>query len=275
MNMFHSIESLAVQVTNRASIALPPEYSWAPVALVRNLIAQEARDLHVLCVPVGGIAVDMLIGAGCVSTLEAAAVSLGEAGLAPRFSDAVQSGAICMKDSTCPAIHAGLQASEKGVPFMPLRGLIGSDIELSREDWKVIPDPFDENNSPIVLVAALNPDFALFHSPRADRFGNVWIGKRRELMVMAHAAKETLVTVEEVVDHDFLADEATSAGTLSNLYVSGIAEARMGAWPSVLHGVYESDHREIAAYASEAKTKEGFQAYMDKVQSLPRLPVAE
>ena len=275
MNMFHSIESLAVQVTNGASIALPPEYSWAPVAFARNLIAHEARDLHVLCVPVGGITVDMLIGAGCVSSLEAAAVSLGEAGLAPRFSEAVQSGAICMKDSTCPAIHAGLQASEKGVPFMPLRGLIGSDVELSREDWKVIPDPFDENNSPIVCVAALNPDFALFHSPRADRFGNVWIGKRRELMVMAHAAKETLVTVEEVVDHDFLADEATSAGTLSNLYVSGIAEVRMGAWPSVLHGVYEADHREIAAYASEAKTKEGFQAYMDKVQPLPRMPAAE
>jgi len=49
----------------------------------------------------------------------------------------------------------------------------------------------------------------------------------------------------------------------------------MGAWPSVLHGVYEADHREIAAYASEAKTKEGFQAYMDKVQSLPRRPAAE
>ena len=275
MNMFHSIESLAGQVTNGASIALPPEYSWSPVALIRGLIAKEVRDLQVLCVPVGGITVDMLIGAGCVSSLEAAAVSLGEAGLAPRFSEAVQSGAIDMKDSTCPAIHAGLQASEKGVPFMPLRGLIGSDIELNREDWRIISDPFDENNSPIVLVSALNPDFALFHSPKADRFGNVWIGKRRELMVMAHAAKKTLVTVEEVVDHDFLADESTAAGTLSNLYISAIAEARMGAWPSVLHGFYEADHEEIAVYAREAKTKEGFRAYMDRTQSLMRLPAAE
>ena len=64
MNIFHSIESLAVQVTNGASIALPPEYSWSPVALVRGLIAKEVRDLQVLCVPVGGITVDMLIGAG-------------------------------------------------------------------------------------------------------------------------------------------------------------------------------------------------------------------
>ncbi len=275
MNISDDIEVLASRVTSGDLIALPPEYSWVPVSLIRFIINQRSRDLNVLCVPVGGMAVDMLIGAGCVSTLEAAAVSLGEAGLAPRFSDAVETGEIRMKDSTCPAIHAGLQASEKGVPFMPLRGLIGSDLEVNRDDWKVISDPFDLDNRPIVLVSALKPDFALFHSPKADRYGNVWIGKRRELIVMAHAAKETLVTVEEFVDEDFLADEATAAGALGNLYVSGIAKAKNGAWPSVLHGVYDADHEEIRTYAREAKTVEGFQAYMERSFSAMRLPAAE
>ena len=228
MSIFQDIEALAARVTSGGMVALPPEYSWVPVSLVRRLIDQRCRDLHVLCVPVGGIAVDMLIGAGCISTLEAAAVSLGEAGLAPRFTDAVQSGEIRMKDSTCPAIHAGLQASEKGVPFMPLRGLIGSDIQVNRDDWKLISDPFDADKRPIVLVSALKPDFTLFHSPKADRNGNVWIGKRRELMVMAHAARETLITVEEVVDEDFLADEATAAGALGNLYISGTTRGNPG-----------------------------------------------
>ena len=42
-------------------------------------------------------------------------------------------GTIKMMDATCPALHAALQAAEKGVPFMPLRGLIGSDVlEISR-----------------------------------------------------------------------------------------------------------------------------------------------
>ena len=264
MVMFTNIQALAAKVKSGNSIALPPEYSWVPVSLVRALIKQKSRDLRVLCVPVGGIAVDMLIGAGCVSSIEAAAVSLGEAGLAPRFSDAVQSGSIQMRDSTCPAIHAGLQASEKGVPFMPLRGLIGSDIELSRAEWKVIPDPFDPDNRPIVLVSALKPDFAIFHSPKADRHGNVWIGKRRELVVMAHASRETLVTVEQVVDEDFLANESSAAGTLANLYISGITECKNGAWPSVLHGVYEADYEEIATYAREAQSLRGFHSYMNR-----------
>ena len=275
MGLFDDIKGLAARVEAGTMVALPPEYSWVPVSLVRALINQRTRDLHVLCVPVGGIAVDMLIGAGCVSTLEAAAVSLGEAGLAPRFTDAVQSGGIRIKDSTCPAIHAGLQASEKGVPFMPLRGLIGSDIEANRDEWKVVSDPFDPDNRPIVLVSALKPDFTLFHSPKADRYGNVWIGKRRELMVMAHAAKETLVTVEEVVDEDFLADETTAAGTLGNLYISGVAKAKNGAWPTALHGSYEADYEEILTYAEEAKTTEGFRAYLERFGSARQLPAAE
>ena len=275
MIIFDNVEALSVRVPDGAFVALPPEYSWVPASLARALIVQGTRDLHVLCVPIGGITVDMLIGAGCIGTLEAAAVSLGEAGLAPRVADAVQSGSIRMKDSPCPAIHAGLQAAEKGVPFMPLGGLIGSDIEANRDDWRVVPDPMDSGNGPIALVSALKPDFAIFHSPKADRHGNVWIGKRRELMVMAHAAKETLVTVEKIVDEDLLADEATAAGTLSNLYVSGIAEAKNGAWPSVLHGVYEADREEIATYAYEAKTVEGFQAFMERIQAHTRLAAAE
>ena len=85
-----------------------------------------------------------------------------------------------MKDATCPALHAAFQAAEKGVPFMPLRGLIGSDLLAHRPDWKVIDNPFDDDD-PIVLLPALKPDVALFHAPIADRDGNVWIGRDREL----------------------------------------------------------------------------------------------
>ena len=90
---------------------------------------------------------DLLIGAGCVETLETSAVSLGEFGLAPRFTAAILAGSIRMKDATCPALHAGFQAAEKGVPFMPLRGLIGSDVLAHRPDWKVIDNPFGERRS--------------------------------------------------------------------------------------------------------------------------------
>jgi len=76
------------------------------------------------------------------------------------------------KDITCPARHAELQAAEEGGPFKPLRGLSGCDVRAYRPEWKVIDNPFG-NDDPIVLLPAIRPDVALFHAPFADRDGNV------------------------------------------------------------------------------------------------------
>src|SRR5262249_44874148 len=138
-------------------------------------------------------------------TLETSAVSLGELGAAPRFAAAVAAGAIRMLDATCPALHAGLQAAEKGVPFLPTRGLLGSDVLAQRPDWRVINNPFGHDD-PIVLVPAIKGDVALIHAPMADRDGNVWIGANRELATMAHAAARTVVTVERLHDGNLLDD---------------------------------------------------------------------
>src|SRR5258708_30908419 len=88
------------------------------------------------------------------------------------------SGAIRLKDATCPAIHAALRASEMGNPFAPLRGIIGSDLLKYRADWKVVDNPFGVDD-PIVLLPAIQPDLALFHSPLADRHRNVSVRPRR------------------------------------------------------------------------------------------------
>jgi glutaconate CoA-transferase subunit A len=264
MTSMEDLESLAARVPDGALLALAPEYSWVPMALIRALIRRRVKDLHLLTVPIGGLAADLLIGAGAVKTLESAAVSLGEAGPAPRFSEAVEGGALDMRDSTCPAIHTALQASEKGVDFMPLGGLVGSDLVDNRDDWKVVDDPLGQGGGPVVLLPAIKPDVTVFHSPRADTEGNVWIGRRRELVTMAHAAAATLVTVEAVEDRDFLDDEATAAGTLSGLYVTAIAVAEGGARPLGLTGHYERDTDYIRAYAEEAKTGDGFKRYLDR-----------
>ena len=121
--------------------------------------------------PVSGYAADLLIGAGCVATVQTSAATLGEAGLAPRFSAALAAGPHRGDDATCPAIHTALQAAEKGVPFMPLRGVLGSDLLAHRPDWKVIDNPFAGGGDPILLVAALSPDVAAFHALFADAHG--------------------------------------------------------------------------------------------------------
>jgi glutaconate CoA-transferase subunit A len=257
-----SLEALAARVPDGAFVALPPDNSLCPVALVRALIRRGVRDLHLLGVPISGFAPDLLIGAGCVTALTTSAVTLGEAGLAPRFTAAIKQGALRLTDATCPAVHTALQAAEKGVPFLPLRGMIGTDLLAQRPDWKVVDNPFADTPDPIVLVPALAPDLALIHAAMADRHGNVWVGRRRELATIAHAARATLVTAERIVEGNLMEDERLAPGVISSLYVSAVAVAERGAWPLGLLDLYGPDAAHIDAYARAARTDEGFRAYL-------------
>jgi glutaconate CoA-transferase subunit A len=260
------LDALAGMVPAGSKVALPVDYAGVSMALTRPLIERGCGDLHVVCVPTGGLQVDMLIGAGLVAALETSAMSLGEAGGAPCFGRAAATGSIRMLDATCPAVHAGLIAAQKGVPFLPIRGLIGTDVLANRPDWSVIPNPFAEDEDPIVVVPAIVPDVAIFHAPMADRLGNIWIGRRRELATMAYAARRTLVTVERIEEESLLRNETLAAGVLPSLYVDAVAVAPRGAAPYGLWGEYAPDSAEIARYAAAARTQEGFRDYM-------RLPV--
>ena len=262
-------EALAERIPDGALLALPPDYSLPAMAVVRALVRRPARNLRLLGVPVLGMCADLLIGAGCVAEIETSAVSLGEAGLAPRFTEAVERGEITVRDATCPMIHAALQAAEKGVPFMPLRGVLGSDLVAGRPDWKVIDNPMGRDD-PILLAPAISPDVALFHARWADRAGNVWLGRRRELMTIAHAAKATLVSCEALREGDMLEDELLAPGVLASVYVSAVAEAPRGAWPLGVAGAYPVDDAHLAAYARAAKTREGFARYLDEWVLTPR-----
>lgn len=253
---------MASRVEPGMQLALPVDYAGVSMVMTQALIGHGAGDLDLFCVPTGGLQVDQLVGAGLVRSVETSAVSLGEAGGAPRFNQAIGEGRIAVRDATCPAIHAGLMAAQKGNPFQPLRGIIGSDILRHRQDWRVIDNPFAEGGDPIVLIPAVQPDIAIFHAPMADRHGNVWIGRRRELAAMAYAAKQTLVTVERIVDENLLASEMSAAGTLPALYVTEVAVAPHGAWPYGLWGEYATDTAEILRYAKAARTAEGFADYM-------------
>lgn len=259
---FTTVDELIDGIGDGTKLALAPDYSGCAMEVVRGLMQARRRDLHLVGVPQMGFQGDMLIGAGCVATVEAAAITLGEFGQAPRFCEAVETGDIRMLDATCPVIHAGLQAAEKGIPFMPLRGVIGSDLVTHREDWKTINNPFAEGTDPIVVFPAIVPDVALFHAPMADRNGNVWIGIRGELKTMAHAARRTLVTVEKIVDDDLLGDDRLAAGTLPSLYVSEIAHAPQGAAPVGLFTRYGQDSDALRRYAEMAKTQAGFNSWL-------------
>lgn len=257
-----TLQELVAGIPDGATIALPPTRSGPAIAATRALIERGPKDLHLIAVPTSGLQADLLIGAGCVKTMESAGVTLDEFGQAPRFVAAVKAGELHVKDTTCPALISALQAGEKGIPFIPMRGLIGSDLLKYRNDYQVIDNPMSEAKDPIVVLPAIVPDFAMLHVPCADRFGNVWIGKARELMTMAHAAKHTLVTAEEIIDDDLMADPLRAPATIPSHYITHVARAERGCWPIGLAGRYETDADALASYAQMARTEEGFAQFL-------------
>lgn len=256
------VEEIAEAVPDGALLGVPADYSGVPMAVTRALVARGAKNLRLYCLPLTTMQGDMLVGAGCVADIEAAAVTMGEYGLAPNFSRAFQSGAITMQDSTCPALHTQLQAVEKGVPFMPLRGLIGSDIEAHRPDWRTIQNPYSDDADPVVVLPARPLDVTVFHAPYADAAGNIFIGRQRELATLAHASRQVFVTVEKIIEGDLYESEATAAGAMPAMYISGLAEAPKGAWPMGLTDQYDPDGDELRRYVKMASTEAGFAEYL-------------
>ena len=254
--------AMAARIPDGASLALAPDYSGCASAVVRELVRRAARGLRLVGVPQLGWQADLLIGAGCVAAVETAAIGLGEQGPAPCFQRAAAAGELQIRDSTCPAIHAALTASERGLPFMPLRGVLESDLIAARPDWRVVAHPFAAAD-PILLVPALRPDVALFHAELADAEGNVWIGVRRELMTMAHAAARCLVSVEERQAAGLLADPLRAAGSIPSLYVDEVALVPGGAAPLGCGDRYPPDLRRLHDYARLARTAAGFKNFLD------------
>jgi glutaconate CoA-transferase subunit A len=263
-----TLDDALASIHDGCLLAIPRESTGVAMAATRALIRRRVKNLALVALPTTSLQADLLIGAGCVASIETSAVSLGEFGAAPRFTAAVLAGSIRVKDATCPALHAGFQAAEKGVPFMPLRGILGTDVLKRRPDWKVVDNPFGQESldqaDPIVLLPAIRPDVALFHAPMADRDGNVWIGRQRELVTMAHAAAKTVVTVEKIHDDNLLENSTLAAGTLPGFYVESVAIAERGAWPLPLPEHYAWDAEHLAEYARLATTEDGFTKYLDQ-----------
>ena len=268
-----TVDDLIAPISDGASIAVPTSRSAPSMVATRALIKKQVRDLHIIAIPTSGMQTDMLVGAGCVALVESAGITMDEQGLAPCFVNAVKKGTVQLKDTTCPALISALQAGEKGIPFIPMRGLIGSDLLKHRPDYRTINNPFEDDNDPVVLLPAIRPDVALIHAPLADQYGNVWIGKARELMTMAHAAKTVLVTAEAITDDDLMLDPLRSPACIPAHYVTAVCEAPAGAWPLGLADAYDADEEELRRYTSMARTQEGFRAYLDT--SEPRVAAAE
>lgn len=91
---FVTLAEAAAAVPSGTKIAIGGAMTMSPMAFVREMVRQEKRDLDLVVVPIGGINVDLLVGAGCVRSIEFPQISMGEFGMAPNFRRGVETGRI-------------------------------------------------------------------------------------------------------------------------------------------------------------------------------------
>jgi glutaconate CoA-transferase subunit A len=149
-----------------------------------------------------------------------------------------------------------------GVPFMPARTALGSDLYRTNAGLKTVVCPF--SGKTLTAVAAINPDVAIIHAQRADEFGNahVWgnLGVTREACL---ASRHIIITAEQIVSPDVINSDPNRVVTPGFL-VSAVVHAPWGAHPSPVPGYYNRDHQTFIDYHTDSKTTEVFTRWLKR-----------
>lgn len=224
-----------------------------PMAMVRELIRQGRRGLHLIG-SAHSIDVDLLVATGAVRRCEESYVGFEQdLGLAPGYRRAAEAGTIEVAESCCATILAQLRAAEMGLPFLPVRGVRGSDIRRLHPEYAEITCPF--TGEFLVAVPALRPDVALLHAPAGDRYGNLHLEQPYVLDErFASASRLVVATVDELVSTE---EVVRSGVTIPAHLVAAVAEVAYGAHPSSCYPRYAYDRDHLREYLTAAQAGAG------------------
>ena len=155
-----------------------------------------------------------------------------------------------------------------GVPYVPVIGLVGTDLLKRRDDMVVAADPFGSGKVSVV-AKAMRPDVAVFHVDKADRNGNVSCGYQVEAVILAEASAHVVVTAEEIVDR-VTEKDAVGGAFIPSILVDAEVHAPHGAHPGGMSGRYAPDREAMREYVSASRDDASFAAYLDKYVFAPR-----
>lgn len=220
------------------------------VAAAGELIRAGRRRLTLTQVT-GGMDTDLLVGAGCVDALTYSGGSLDRFGPLHAVNRAIADGLATDEYSTL-SLTLRLHAGSLGLPFIPTRSLIGSqllDPLVAGGGARMIDDPF--TGAPVLAVSALRPDAAVVHADVCDERGNAVIaGPLWSIRETALASATVIVTAERVVPSGTI---DPSHVTIPGSVVSVVAEAPRGAWPTAVYGLYDYDAPLLREYVAASR----------------------
>jgi glutaconate CoA-transferase subunit A len=199
---------------------------------------------------------DQLIGAGCVSHIRAAWIGNVITGSGYNFRRAVENGQITIEDHSVLTLTMALSAGAMGVPFMPARTALGSDLYRTNTGLNTVVCPF--SGKTLTAIAAINPDATIIHVQRSDEFGNahVWgnLGVTREACL---ASRHIIITAEQIVSPEVITSDPNRVVTPGFL-VSAVVHLPWGGHPSPVPGYYNRDHQAFIDYRADSQTTDAF-----------------
>jgi glutaconate CoA-transferase subunit A len=270
-------EAIARYVPDGASVVMGTALeSLIPFSAGHELIRQRRRNLTLIA-PVSDALFDQLIGAGCARRVIAAWVGNVSAGLGHNYRRAVEQGVphpIEVVDHSNYTLGLALLAGAHGVPYLPTRTLLGSDLPTSNPSLRVVPAPFDlpgvAAGTPLLLVPALQPDVAILQVQRSDVEGNAHVWGNLGLSQEAALASEGVILVaEEIVPREVILSDPNRV-LVPGFKVLAVVHEPFGAHPSPVQGYYGRDHAFYAAYHEETRTPEGFARWLETwVEGVP------
>ena len=274
-------EAIRELVPDGASLALGLQMEqMIPFAAGHEIIRQNKRGLTLIG-PISDILFDQMIAAGCVEQVIAAWVGNVMMGSAYNFRRAVEQGGLKVVNLSNFAVALALQAAAMGVPFLPTRTALGSDVARGNEFFAKIDSPFEDSQSgesstrlggrgrpplreqvKLHAVRALSPDVAIVHLQRADRDGNAHCWGNFGVMIEAvRAARRVIVVAEEIVDGDVIASDPNRT-VIPGFLVSAVVACSYGAHPSPVQGCYGRDNAFFRQYHEQTKTQADSDAWL-------------
>ena len=253
-------EAIAAWAPDGSSIALGMALeSLIPFAAGHELIRQGRRELELIG-PISDMLFDQLIGAGCVRRVVAAWVGNVSAGLGHNYRRAVEQGVprdIELEEHSNFSVGLGLMAAAMGVPYLPTRTLLGSD--LARENPRVEREAAD-----LLRVRAIEPDLAILQVQRADVeghahcWGNLGLSKEAGL-----AARRVILVTEQIVPSEVILSDSNRVLLPPHKVVAVVGLAG-GAHPSPVQGFYARDNAFFGEYHAGTRERAGFLRWLEE-----------
>ena len=266
-----SLEEAAALVNDGDKVGIGGStLSRTPMAMIWALIRARKKRLSVSRSIVSSEG-DLLFASGICDHIMTSWFSQGIVwGVSKVMRHYVESRQVRYEEWSHLAMGMRFRAGAMGVPFLPMRSMLGSDVLRLCPEAREMECPFTGER--LLLVPALNPDVAVIHVQRCDAYGNAQLDGLQFMDVdLAMAANRVILVTERIVSNDQI--RRTSDQTKIPFFaVDAVVEVPFGCAPHECTGQYEPlfDHMDYYTSLVNGDPVDGMKQYLERYVLAPK-----